>query len=117
MAWRGMAWQNTAGQKQRKPPLTSLADQQEEPHAAGQVQQQRDGIARVPQQVDDGEEGAVGPGPEPAGPDGRRVEQRVRRGPVVLCGAADEGRGEAPGHADHEEPCDVVERPGLLLCG
>lgn len=92
--------------------LTSLANEEEEPDAAGEVEDKRDGIARVAQQVEDGEEGGVEPGAEPALLDGGGVEQRVRRGLVGAGGAADEGRGEAPGEADEDEAQDVVDGGG-----
>lgn len=92
--------------------LTSLANEEKEPDAAGEVQDKRDGIARVAQQIEDGEEGGVEPGAEPALLDGGGVEQRVRRGLVGAGGAADEGRGEAPGEADEDEAQDVVDGGG-----
>ncbi len=95
--------------------LTSLANEEKEPDAAGEVKDERDGIARVAQQIEDGEEGGVEPGAEPALLDGGGVEQRVRRGLVGAGGAADEGRGEAPGEADEDEAQDVVDGGGTLI--
>lgn len=92
--------------------LTSLANEEKEPDTAGEVQDKRDGIARVAQQIEDREEGGVEPVAEPALLDGGGVEQRVRRGLVGAGGAADEGRGEAPGEADEDEAQDVVDGGG-----
>jgi hypothetical protein len=91
----------------------SLPDEQEKPHAASQVHQQRYRILWVPQQIHRGEEGAVQPRAEPAPPDGRRLEDRVRRRAVGAGGAADKGRGEAPRDADEDEAEDVVDDGGL----
>lgn len=96
---------------------TGLPDQQEEPHAAGEVDEQRDGVARVPQEVQHGEEGAVDPALEPARPDVRPVERRVGGRVVVAGRAPDEGCREAPGHADQEEAQDVVEGGRLRPVG
>lgn len=57
--------------------LTGLPDQQEEPDTPGQVDDQGNGVARVPQQVNDTEEGRVQAAAEPAGLDGGRIEDRV----------------------------------------
>jgi hypothetical protein len=88
---------------------TGLPYQQEEPDAAGEVQQQRHGITWVAKQVDDGEEGGIEPGAEPAGLDIRAVEARVRRRLVGAGGTADEWRCKAPGKTDEDEAEDVVE--------
>lgn len=99
--------------------LTGLANEEEEPDAAGEVEDQRHGIARVAQQIEDSEEGTVQPGAEPALLDSGGVEDWVRRGLVGAGGAADEGRGEAPGEADEDEAHDVVDGrgPGVLFGG
>lgn len=98
---------------------TGLANEEKEPDAAGEVERQRHGVARVAQQIDDGEEGAVDGAPEPARLDGRSVEDggAGRVWLVGAGGAADEGRGEAPGEADEEEAEDVVYGGGVLLAG
>lgn len=95
---------------------TGLANEEKEPDAAGEVEHQRHGVARVAQQIDDGEQGAVEGAPEPARLDGRAVEDGVGRGLVGAGGAADEGRGEAPGEADEDEAEDVVDGGGALVC-
>lgn len=87
----------------------SLANEEKEPDAASEVEHERDGVARVAQQVEGGEEGGEEAGPEPAGPDGGAVEERVRLRLVGAGGAADEGGCEAPGEADENEGEDVVD--------
>lgn len=72
--------------------LTGLADQEEEPHATGEVDQERHGIAGIPQQVGDGEEGAVEPALERACLDVVPCEKRVVWWTVGLGCATDEGR-------------------------
>lgn len=72
--------------------LTGLADQEEEPHASSEVDQERHGIAGIPQQIGDGEEGAVDPALEPACLDVVPCEERVVWRGVSLGRAADEGR-------------------------
>lgn len=96
---------------------TGLANEEKEPDAAGEVEHQRHGIARVAQQVDDTKEGAVEGAPEPARLDGRAVEDGGvgRVWLVGAGGAADEGRGEAPGEADEEEAEDVVYGWGAVF--
>ena len=89
--------------------LTSLSNQQEEPHAARQIQQQRDRVPRVPQQVHDGKEGAVHLGLEPAALHSLGLEHGMRRRVVVLGRPADERRREAPGEPDQQEAQDVVD--------
>ena len=89
---------------------TSLPNEQEEPHTPREVQQQRQRVARVPQQVGRGEEGPVELAPDPARPDAGGREDRVGRRVVRAGGAADEGRREAPGESDEEEGDDVVGR-------
>lgn len=97
---------------------TSLANEKKEPDATGEVEHQRHGIARVAQQIDNAKKRAVEGAPEPARLDGRAVEDggvgRVRL--VGAGGAADEGRGEAPGEADEDEAEDVVNGWGAGLC-
>lgn len=94
---------------------TGLANEKEEPDTAGEVEHQRHGVARVAQQIDDGEEGAVEGAPEPTRLDGRAGEDGVGGRLVRAGGAADEGRGEAPGEADEDEAEDVVDGGGALL--
>lgn len=96
---------------------TGLANEKKEPDTAGEVEHQRHGIARVAQQIEHSEEGAVEGAPEPARLDGRAVENgRVGRVWLVGAGgAADEGRGEAPGEADEDEAEDVVEGWGAVV--
>lgn len=95
------------------PKLTGFANQQKKPHATRQVEQQGNSIARVSQQVNNGEKRAVHFGLEPTSAHSVRLEQRMGRRVVVSGGAADKGRGEAPGDADEGEADDVVERPWL----
>lgn len=87
--------------------LTSLAHQQEKPNAAGQIQDQRHGISRTPEQAQHGEEGLcqLSRQPRPS----RVGDGRVGWGCVVDRGFADEWRGEAPADADEEEREKVVE--------
>lgn len=96
---------------------TGLANEKKEPDTAGEVKHQRHGIARVAQQIEHGEEGAVEGTPEPARLDGRAVEDGGvgRVWLVGAGGAADEGRGEAPGEADEDEAEDVVEGWGAVV--
>ena len=89
--------------------LTSLSNQQEEPHAARQIQQQRDRVTRVPEEVDDGKEGAVHLGLEPAVLHSLGLEHGMRGRVVVLGRAADERRCEAPGEPDQQEAQNVVD--------
>ncbi|RFU77591.1 chitin synthase c [Trichoderma arundinaceum] len=93
---------------------TGFANEEEEPDAAREVEDQGHGIARVAQQIDDAEEGAVQLGPEPARLDGRGVEDGMRRRLVGAGGSADEGRREAPGEADEDEAQDVVDGRGAV---
>lgn len=93
--------------------LTRLPNQQEEPDAPRQVDDQRDSVAGVPEQVDHAEEGPVQPRAQPAGPHGRHLEDRVRRRHVRARCRADEGCREAPGEPDQEEAEHVPEDPRL----
>lgn len=97
--------------------LTGLAYEQKEPHTARQIDQERQSIARVPQEVDDSKKGAVKLGLKPAALDGVGVEDGVGRGVVIPRGATDKRRGQAPGDADEGEAEDVVEWAGLRLLG
>lgn len=97
--------------------LTGLAYEQKEPHTARQVDQERQSIARVPQEVDDGKKGAVKLRLEPAALDGVGVEDRAGRGVVIPRGATDKRCGQAPGDTDEGEAEDIVEWAGLRLLG
>lgn len=83
--------------------LTSLSNQQEEPHAPRQIEQQWHGITRVPQQIHYREECAVNLRLEPATLDSFRLKYRVLWRVMVLGGLADEGCCEAPGDPDQCE--------------
>jgi hypothetical protein len=89
--------------------LTGLANEEEEPHAAGDVEQQGHGVPRVAEQIDDAEEGAVELRAPPRVPDGGLVEPGAWGRGVSAGGAADEGRGKAPGEADEDKGKDIVE--------
>lgn len=93
--------------------LTGLANQEEEPHAPGEVDQERHGIAGIPQQVGYGEEGAVELALEPACLDVVPREERVVWRAVGLGCAADEGRCQTPGQPDEQEACYVIDGWGL----
>lgn len=95
--------------------LTGFSYQQEKPHAASQVDQQRHGIAWVTQEVNDGEEGTVELGLEPAVFDSVGLEDGVRVRVVVPRGATDKGRSKSPGNTDEGEAEDVIQRAGLGL--
>lgn len=103
-------------QERKRVELTSLANEEKEPDAAGEVEQERDGVARVAQQVEGGEEGGEEAGPEPASRDRGVVEEWVRARLVGAGGAADEGGREAPGEADENEGEDVVDCWGGWCC-
>lgn len=91
---------------------TSLANEEEEPDAAGQIKQERDGVAGIADEVGDGEEGGQQAGADGRGADGGGVEQRVGGRAVGAGGATDKGRGEAPGEADEDKGDDVVDEGG-----
>lgn len=95
--------------------LTSLPNQEEEPHTPGEIQQQRHCISWVPQQIDHGKEGAVHFALDPAVLDPRVVQRRMRGRVVRARRAPDEGCGEAPGEPDEDEAEDVVEDGWFLL--
>src|SRR4051812_20514646 len=94
---------------------TSLPNEQEEPHTASEVQQQRDSIPRIPQQIDDGEESAVQLALDPAVLDRRRVQNGVSRRAMCPGSSTNEGGCKAPGQADEDEGEDIVGHGGLLL--
>ena len=78
--------------------LTSLADQQKEPHAARQVDEQRQRVRRAPEQVDHSENRFQDLLLQPAV--GWVVERGMRRRLEMDGCTADEGRCQAPCHAD-----------------
>lgn len=95
--------------------LTGLSNEKEEPHTASQVQEQRDGISRIPQQIDHAKKSTVGFAPQPAVFDVGFVQYWVGRGRVRPRSTADEGRGESPSDPHEDETEDVVEDGGLVV--
>lgn len=83
-----------------KAKLTGLSNEQEEPHTSRKVKNQRDRIARVPQQVNDREESPVELRLEPARLNRRALEHRMRWWVMRLSGAAYERGSKAPSEAD-----------------
>lgn len=96
--------------------LTSLADEEEEPHAPCEVYHEGYGISRVAQQVDDGEESTVEPALQPARLDVLPRKQRVSGWVVSLGRATNEGRRQAPCYPDQQETRHVVEGWGVRWC-
>ena len=100
--------------EKNKHQLTSLSHQQKKPDTPREVQHERDGVARAPQQAQHAEEGF---GDLAAEPRAARVRDGgVGWGYVGQGGFADEGRGEAPAEPDDQEGEDVVEG-GRCGCG
>jgi len=95
--------------------LTSLANEQEEPHTARQIQQQRYGIPGVPEQINDGEECSIDLGLEPARLHGWAVKDGVRWWCVGTSCPANEWCSQTPGNANKDEAENVIEDWGLVL--
>lgn len=87
--------------------LTGFPDQQKEPDAASQVDDERDSITRIPEQIQHAKEGRIYLCLDPAVFHRRRGEDRVRWRRVGACCGSDERGREAPGDADEEEAEDV----------
>jgi hypothetical protein len=80
--------------------LTSLSNQQKEPHAPRQIHHQRQRIPPIPQQIRNPKERAIHRAPDPTPLHRRRLEYRVRWRLMRARRGADEGRCEAPGQSD-----------------
>lgn len=76
--------------------LTRLSDEQKEPHAAGEVDQERNGVSRILEEVYYSEKCAVTLRLQPAGLDVAPFKNGPRRRVVVPGRPSNEGRGEAP---------------------
>lgn len=95
--------------------LTSFPNQQEEPHGAGKVDDERNRISRVPQQIYNAEERSVDFRLQPTILHRWRIEDRMRWRRVCACGGSNERCRETPGYPDKQETEDVTKSGWLGL--